>query len=382
MSFYNINNEEISQESILNDLIEYYKNLNEEGKTLVDDFNEGSEARTLLEVLSHLAYNILEEQNNTLTNHFINTADSEYLDLLGANPNVNLPREQGTTATGMVKFSIPYPAIEEMIVPANITVSSDDVEYETVEDGVISIGESYTYVPVECTVDGEDGNCPVGAINKCELSDYTVTNEEAFVDGSEFEEDEEYRQRLLDFIRADNFGSRGYYENILLGMDGVHDILQNPNPSAMIDYYVNTNDKSKVDDVYNNLLAHFSDNNNIVVGHDSIFHMSYLHEISFTVTLNQDSGYSEEDIKDFFNTYFKGGVMQNYQMYYDGLGMGTVADVNAIVSEFLQYFTDASKFVISNISNTYNGTTTNTFDFQATPDYSAYSLGTISVVFE
>lgn len=382
MSFYNIYNEEISQESILNDLINYYRSLNEAGKTLIDDFNEGSETRTLLEVLSHLAYNILEEQNNTLSNHFVNTADGEYLDLLGANPNVNLPREQGTTATGMVKFSIPYPAFEEMTIPADITVSSSDNEYRTIEDGIISIGESSTYVLVECVAEGMDGNCPVGAITKCELSDYTVTNEEAFVDGSDFEDDEDYRQRLLEFIRFDNFGSRGYYENILLEMDGVHDILQNTNPSAMIDYYVNTNDKSKVEEVYNNILAHFSDNNNIVVGHDSMFHMSYLHDVSFTVTVNQDCGVAEDDIKDFFTCYFKKGSMKTYPLFYDGLDMGEVADASSIVSKFNEYFNNVT-MTISNISNTYDGNTTNTFDFQAEDtNYSAYSLGTVTVVFE
>lgn len=382
MSFYNINNEEISQESILNDLISYYQSLTEAGKSKVDDFNEGSEARNLLEVLSHLAYNILEEQNNTLTNHFINTADGEYLDLLGANPNVNLPREQGTTATGLVKFSIPYTAFEEMTVPADTIVSSSEAEYVTVEDGLISIGETYTYVPVECVTDGEDGNCPVGAINKCELSDYTVTNDEAFIDGSEFEEDDEYRDRLLEFIRADNFGSRGYYENVLLGLEGVHDIRQNSSPSAMIDYYVNTNDIDIVDTVYNSILSHFTDNNNIVVGHDSNFSMSYLHEVSFTVTLNQDSGYSEDDVKDFIKCYFHGGDMQNYPYSYVGLGMGEVADADTISSVFLDAFSDADSFIISDISNVYDGSTSDDFSFQADEDYSAYSLGTVTVVFE
>ena len=183
MSFYNINNEEISQEGILEDLITYYQGLTESGKSKVDDFHEGSEVRTLLEVLSHLAYNILEEQNNTLSNHFINTAEGEYLDLLGANPNVNLPRVQGATSTGLVKFSIPEAVSEELVIPADTSVSDGEVEFVTVEDGIIAIGDLYTYVPVECTIDGVDGNVAVGAINTCELSDFTVTNDDAFSKG-------------------------------------------------------------------------------------------------------------------------------------------------------------------------------------------------------
>ena len=382
MSFYNINNEEISQEGLLNELIGYYQSLNEAGKTKVDDFNEGSEVRTLLEVLSHLAYNILEEQNNTLTNHFINSAEDEYLDLLGSNPNVNLPRLAGTTATGLVKFSIPDIAIEEMIIPADLSVSNSEVEYVTVEDGVIAVGESYTYVPVECTIEGSDGNCKAGEIVNCEISDYTVVNDEDIVDGSDFEEDEEYRQRLLDYIRADNFGSRGYYENVILNIPGVHDIKQNPSPSASIDYYVNTNDASISSTVYNKLLEHFTDNNNFIVGHNSSFHMSNLHVIDFTVTVNEDCGYSADDLKEFFYCYFHGGNMQNYPLFYDGLSMGTVADSTTMLDTMQEYFSSITSVEISNISNTYGSSTTTNFNFQTTAAYSAYSLGTVTVVFE
>jgi hypothetical protein len=383
MSFYNINNEEISQESILNDLIGYYQSLGEAGKTKIDDFHEGSEVRTLLEVLSHLAYNILEEQNETLRNHFINTADGEYLDLLGSNPNVNLPRIQGTTATGLVKFSLPDIAVEEHVIPADTVVSSDEVEYVTVEDGLISVGESYTYVPIECTIDGVDGNCSIGSIVNCELSDYTVLNDEAIVDGSDFEEDEEYRERLLEFIRSDNFGSRGYYENILLDIPGVHDILENNNPSASIDYYVNTNDVDITGSVYNQILEYFTDNNNIVVGHSSSFHLSDLHELSFTVTVNADCGYSEDDLKDFFYCYLHGGTMQEYPLDYPGLDMGTEIDETTMLGELTEYFTSISSVEISDIDNVYDETTTHTFDFQTVDDtYSAYSLDTVTVVFD
>lgn len=382
MSFYNIYNEEISQENILQELISYYQSLGDENKTKVTDFNEGSEARTLLEVLSHLAYNILEEQNETLKNHFINTADGEYLDLLGTNPNVNLPRIQGTTATGLVKFSVQEAATGEIIIPADTVVYNDDAEYVTVEDGIISIGDTYTYVPVECTVDGSVGNCYIGTISNCELSDFTVVNEEAFVDGSDFEEDEEYRQRLLDYVRADNFGSRGYYENALLNIDGVHDILQNTGGTASVDYYVNTNNTSLNVGVYSAILAYFTDNNNIIVGHSYNFNLSNLHTISFTISVNQDCGYTEADIKDFFNCYFKGGVMQNYPMYYDGLNMGDEISSSDLTSELTSYFEDIDSASISNISNSYNGSSTSTFDFISTDEtHSAYSLGTVTVVF-
>ena len=382
MSFYNIDNEEISQEGILNDLIDYYQTLGDENKTKVTDFNEGSEVRTLLEVMSHLAYNILVEQNETLKSHFINSADGEYLDLLGENPNVNLPRIQGTTARGLVKFSIQEESSTELIIPADTTVYNDDVEYVTIEDGIISIGDTYTYIPVECVIDGEEGNCLANTIVNCELPDYTVTNDEPFTDGSDFEEDEAYRQRLLDYVRADNFGSRGYYENILLGMTGVHDIVENDDPSASIDYYVNTNDVSISSDVYAQILEYFTDNNHFVVGHSYNFNMSKLHTVDFKITVNSDCGYLEDDIKDYIKCWFKGGDMQNYPFSFQGLNMGEEISSSDITTPLMESFMDITSATISNISNTYGSSTTSSFDFISTDeDHSAYSIGTVTVVF-
>ena len=219
-------------------------------------------------------------------------------------------------------------------------------------------------------------------ITGCELSGYTVTNDEAFTDGADFEEDEEYRVRLLEFVRADNFGSKGYYENILLSIPGIHDILANSNPSASIDYYLNTNDSSIANSVYNTVLAYFTDNNNIVVGHSYNFQLSKLHNVSFTITVNADCGYSESDLKDFFECYFKGGTLQNYPLDYQGLSMGDEISSSDLTTELTGYFTDIDSATISSISNTYGESSSTSFDFIATDEtHSAYSLGTVTVVF-
>lgn len=50
-SFYNLIGEEISRESIVEKMIEYYAQKLEIGETKVTDFNEGSEIRNLLNQL-------------------------------------------------------------------------------------------------------------------------------------------------------------------------------------------------------------------------------------------------------------------------------------------------------------------------------------------
>jgi hypothetical protein len=206
-------------------------------------------------------------------------------------------------------------------------------------------------------------------------------NEDAFTNGADFEEDEDYRQRLLDYVREDNFGSRGWYENQILSVEGVHDIKQTT-PSSLT-YMINTNDLDTIDECYNTLMTYFSDNNNFVVGHTFTLYKAYLHLVGFTITVNQDCGYSEDDIKDFLKCYFHGGDLKNYPVFFNGLNMGDEITSSILTNTLEEYFTDISGATISNITNTYDGTTTTDFDFQpSTTTYCAYSIGEIEVVFE
>lgn len=344
MSFYNIFNELVSQEGILESMINSYQELHEAGKTEVTDFTEGSEVRNLLEVLSHLGYNLLEEANNTLKNHFISTAEGEYLDLLGANPNVNLAREQGSTATGLVKFTLANPTEEminsEILIPAGAVVGNSEVEYETDADAIIGIGETYTYVNVTCTVDGVEGNCKAGSIsNVNDLNgDFSLNciNEEDFTNGADFEEDEAYRQRLLDFVRQDNFGSRAYYENLLLTIPNVHDIKQMEDGYATVEYVLNTNQGSEVDEeAVLNAQALLSNSENIVLGHTYDIASAEIVPLNVTVTINRDAGLSEDDLTDIIKTYFRGGDCINYPYSFEGYSMGVTCDPAQVTQDIM-----------------------------------------------
>ena len=374
MSFYNINNELVSQEGILEDLINYYQTLHEENKTEITDFSEGSEVRTLLEVLSHLGYNLLEECNNTLKNHFISTAEGEYLDLIGANPNVNLPREQGTTATGLVKFYITNAVNEEILIPAGTTVSNADVSYETDADGVIDIGETYTYIQVTCEVDGVEGNCKTNKITEVvDLnSNYDVqcTNEEAFDNGFDFEEDDEYRQKLLDFVRADNFGSRGYYENLLLNIPNVHDIKRFGDflEAPAISYYINTNQGSTADEQALIEAISLLNEDNIVIGHEAqIFEPDDYIDITITVAINTDCGILEEDVIDIVKTYFKGGDCLNYPYTFNGFNLGETADTDVIAND------------IKNLNESISDLTITVSSSRTLDDYEVYNITDVQV---
>ena len=338
MSFYNIYGEEISEETILEDLISYYNTLHDENKTKITDFNEGSEIRTLLEVISHLAYTTLEETDNISRNHFVSTAEGEFLDLIGE--NYKIEREQGTSASGLVKFSLSDPTATsiqtEQIIEAGTVVTNEDNSYETESDAIIGIGETYTYVNVVCTLEGADGNCKANTINTIE--DYagtvpiTVTNEDSFVDGADFEDDEAYREKLLRYIREDNFGSRGYYENLLLNINGVHDILPIDGSEDTVAYYINTN----TTDSYNaEAYTIFSQPDAMVLGHTFTFATPTQIPINITVDVNYDCGLTEDEVKDIINTYFVGGDCQLFPYSFIGFNIGADFNISQIEKDIL-----------------------------------------------
>lgn len=378
--FYNIYGDEISQESILEDLISYYQELHDENKTEITDFNEGSEIRTLLEVLSHLAYNIREEQNDTIANHFINTAEEEYLDLLGANPNVVLERIEGTAASGLVKFSIDSPATTEITIPTDTSVNSDSQEYITTEDGIISIGEDYTYVPVECVVEGADGNCEIGEINNCDdFQELTVTNDEAFIDGTDEEDDDTYRNRMLDYVRTDNFGSRGYYENILLSLDNVHDI-KTFNSTETVAYYINTNSALNNVTAVTEATEYFNDNNNIQLGHSFIFAGSIIYDLTFTVHLPSDSEVTETEVKTVITSIFKGGGDGYTINDYNGLDMGETKTKAEVISLLQEAYPELTSVTIDTII--IDGNSVTEIELPTSGQYEAFELGTVTVEYD
>ncbi len=203
-SFYNIIGEEISRENILTEMINFYGLLREVGDTLVTDFNEGSEIRNLLEAIAVVIYWLMEGEDESSKTAFVSTAEGELLDMHGANPWIQQPRDLGSEATGYVTFSIPEPVTEDIVIPEDTTVVSEETgnDYVTESEIILPIGETEATVSIISATEGEDTNAKTGEINiiddeYLDVAELSVTNEEPVTGGTDYEEDEEYRERLL-----------------------------------------------------------------------------------------------------------------------------------------------------------------------------------------
>ena len=355
-SFFNIVGEEISRSGLVEQMIDYYNQKLEFGETKVTDFNEGSEIRNLLESIAVDLYSLMEDNYEVSKIAFIQTAYGEWLDLHGANPLINLERNQGAEAVGVVTFSIPDVVTGDIYIPESTVIlsSETDLEYITSEETTIIAGSTSADCFVTCLTVGSDGNSSSNTLTIIDDNNIdnsiTVNNAEAITGGEDYEDDESYRQRLLNFIRKDTFGSIGYYEDLGKSIEGVHDIILDTSVSPIV-VTVNGNEKPVSDVVLANVLTEFTDTNNIVLGHNfTVESVTYTTiGTGFVININTQQLINEEDITELLTAIFDGGVTTN-NFGYDGLSIGESLSYITLINEFLNNFDE-----ITNVTFTLNG---------------------------
>lgn len=324
ISFYNLIGEEITRTGIVEQMINYYMLKLEAGETRVTDFNEGSEIRNLLEAFAVDLYMLLEEQNELTSIGFIDSADGEWLDKHGANPFIKLPRDTGSESVGFVTFSIPEAeATDTTISEGTIVVSDDGLQYVTDADCTIFAGDTSNEVSITCLTTGLDGNVNAGEINTIDDEDFTLTNvtvvnTDATVNGTDYEEDEEYRERLLAYIRQDDFGSVDYYTRLCEEVDGVHDVILVTGTSGYTrNVLVNGDVKPASSSICSDVLEVLSLPENIVVGHSFQALPCSLTNVNLTLNLTMQEEIEDNVILSLLNCYFNGGGYDRFE--YEGL---------------------------------------------------------------
>ena len=327
VSFYNLQGEEISRTSLVQQMIDYYTLKLEVGETRVTDFNEGSEIRNLLEAFAVDLYMLMEEENELTSIGFIDSAEGEWLDLHGANPLIKLSRDTGSEATGFVTFTIPNVVVsDEIIIEEGTKLVSEEtgLEFTTDSEGVIGVGDDSCIVPVTCLTTGSDGNVKADDLNIIDdeyisIPDLTVTNSEALSGGTDYEEDDEYRERLLSYVRQDDFGSMGYYTRLGESIDGVHDVLLVDSAVTGVTKQVLVNGDSKPVDstILSDVLSVFSDIDNIVVGHNFTVAACGVDDVNLTLNLTMQEEIESSIIINILQTYFGGGTYDLYE--FEGL---------------------------------------------------------------
>lgn len=220
--FYDLNGYEVSIESIRNEMIANY-----DGD--LTDFNDGSEILSIYTGIATAIYGLREQLDTVLTQIHVDTAFDSQLDEIAAEPKINLTRNEGTTATGEVVFTLNQVQEEDFLIEeGTMLIANGDLEFETTADCIIPAGELNNIVSVESIEVGIEYNIKPHRIELLEPSDaFSVDNPYNFSDGTNYEEDEEFRERIMEYASVSDFGSAPYYVSVLTDefRDNMHDVL-------------------------------------------------------------------------------------------------------------------------------------------------------------
>ena len=342
VSFYNILGEEVNITNLVNQMIDYYEQKLEIGETKVTDFNEGSEIRNLLEAFAVGLFALMEDETELAKLPFISTSYGTWLDRIGENPFINLPRLNGQEAFGTVTFTLAEPQTSDFIIPADTVVvdSETGVEFVTDSDCTIFIGETTGDMTVTCISTGIEGNSKAENVNiisddntDLNLELLSVSNPEAFSGGIDYEEDADYRERLLNNVRADGFGTIGYYTELGNNVEGVHDVLLVDDETYTKKILVNGKVKPTPDNVLINVLTAFTDISNIVLNHRFIVDLPVYTVVDLDVDLEVNGIISESLLLDNLEAFFNGGSSITL-VEYDGLKINEKVDKSRLHDVF------------------------------------------------
>lgn len=155
---------------------------------------------------------------------FPQTAQGVYLD--GHAQMRGITRRAATKAVGTLRFSVVTPSAVELSISAGTAcMTAGEVRFQTTADAVLPAGELSVDVPAEAVDSGEEGNVPAGSVailTACPVGITGCTNPAAFSGGSDSENDESLRSRVLEsYLRLPNGANAAWYEQSAMSHEGV-----------------------------------------------------------------------------------------------------------------------------------------------------------------
>lgn len=173
-------------------------------RTGISDQNLGSATRTIAYAIAQEIEGAYHQVYRGYINTYILTATGSYLDDRGA--DFSVPRRTATQAIGTARFtssgSVTVPSGTQIAAPA--TTARDRILFETTAIGS-RVGAGTLDIPIRAVVAGDEGNLGTNAITEMvsTVAGITaVTNPGATLLGTDSEDDDTYRNRIIAHIEG------------------------------------------------------------------------------------------------------------------------------------------------------------------------------------
>lgn len=159
-----------------------------------------------------------------LDQSFPQTAEGIYLDRHA--DMRGLTRLPASKAVGVLRFYVESAPAGELRVPAGtVCMSADGTRFQTTAEAVLTMEMLYADAPAEALEGGTGGNAVAGAVNiltACPVAVTGCSNPAAFSGGSDAEDDEALRERILaSYRRLPNGANAAWYETTAMSHTGV-----------------------------------------------------------------------------------------------------------------------------------------------------------------
>lgn len=187
--------------------------------TMPANLLEGGFSQQIIGSVSYELANIQDTELNNIVNRcFVKTATGDDLDKVGS--DYGLPRRKDVAASVYLEIE----GVQGAVINQNVKVTYNNLVY-TVQEYKIINSSGIASVKAKCETLGTIGNVPENTITEF-VTDYeglsTVTNPAPAYDGFDREDDETYRQRILDYLAEDaTNANKAQYEKWAREVEGV-----------------------------------------------------------------------------------------------------------------------------------------------------------------
>ena len=159
-----------------------------------------------------------------LDQSFPQTAQGIYLERHAAMRG--LKRQEASKASGMLRFCVESASAADLEIPeGSVCMTEEERRFRTTGRGVLKAGELFVDVPAQALEGGSAFNAAPGTITimtACPVGITACTNPGAFSGGSDPEEDESLRSRVLEsYRRLPNGANTAWYERSAMAHAGV-----------------------------------------------------------------------------------------------------------------------------------------------------------------